>query len=160
MSNMENFLKLVSSEDTKSLADLKERIKNRPMLRESQQIAIKVLTRLDELEWSQRDLANAMEVSPQQITKIVSGKENLTIETQIKLQNILDIPVLASYYENKAKAEAEKGWVVTIAKRVDTVAPELNEVTFNYQESKSVKSDLHDYSQDHFTEKEHLQMAV
>ena len=42
-----------------------------------------------------------MNVSPQQITKIVSGKENLTIETQIKLQNILNIPVLASYYENR-----------------------------------------------------------
>jgi len=68
------------------------------MLRESQQIAIKVLMKLDELGWSQKDLANAMEVSPRQTTKIVSGEENLTISTQIKLQNILDIPVLASYY--------------------------------------------------------------
>lgn len=71
------------------------------MLHESQQIALKVLMKLEDLGWSQKDLAEKMEVSPQQISKIVSGKENLTIETQIKLQKILDVPILASYYENK-----------------------------------------------------------
>jgi transcriptional regulator with XRE-family HTH domain len=69
------------------------------MLRESQQIALKVLTKLDEPGWSQVRLAKEMKVTPQQITKIVKGTENLTIETQIKLQEILDIPILATYYE-------------------------------------------------------------
>jgi ribosome-binding protein aMBF1 (putative translation factor) len=90
---------LVSKEKTETLNKNKDRIKNREMLRESQQIAIKVLMKLDELGWAQKDLAREMQVSPQQITKIVSGKENLTIETQIKLQNILKIPILASFYE-------------------------------------------------------------
>jgi len=103
MTNIEKFLLLVSEEDTKSLAEIKERIKNRAMLRESQQIALKVLMKLDELGWTQKELAEKMEVSPQQISKIVSGKENLTIETQIKLQNLLDIPILASYYEKKGQ---------------------------------------------------------
>ncbi len=107
MTNKEKFLQLVSDEDNNTLKEIKQRIKNRAMLRESQQIAIKVLMKLDELGWSQKDLAEKMGVSPQQITKIVSGKENLTIETQIKLQNILDIPVLASYYENKEKGKGE-----------------------------------------------------
>lgn len=73
------------------------------MLRESQKIALKVLAKLNELGWKQADLAREMGVSPQQITKIVSGKENLSIETQIKLQTILDIPVLATYYEDRMK---------------------------------------------------------
>lgn len=107
MTNKEKFLQLVSEEDNNTLKEIKQRIKNRAMLRESQQIAIKVLIKLDELGWSQKDLAEKMGVSPQQITKIVSGKENLTIETQIKLQNILDIPVLATYYENKEKGKGE-----------------------------------------------------
>ena len=107
MTNKEKFLQLVSDEDNNTLKEIKQRIKNRAMLRESQQIAIKVLMKLDELGWSQKDLAEKMGLSPQQITKIVSGKENLTIETQIKLQNILDIPVLASYYENKEKGKGE-----------------------------------------------------
>lgn len=101
MTNKEKFLKLVSNEESNVLGEIKERINNRAMLRESQKIALKVLLKLDELEWSQRELATKMGVSPQQISKIVSGKENLTIVTQVKLQSVLDIPILASYYENK-----------------------------------------------------------
>ncbi|HBF88042.1 MAG TPA: XRE family transcriptional regulator [Bacteroidales bacterium] len=100
MNNKEKFLALVSNEKTDTLAKIKERVKNIAMLRESQTIALKVLLKLDELGWSQKTLAEKMEVSPQQISKIVSGKENLTIDTQVKLQKLLDIPILASYYEN------------------------------------------------------------
>lgn len=103
MTNKEKFLTLVSKQKSDTVKNNKERIKNRAMLRESQHIAIKVWMKLDELGWLQKDLAIKMEVSPQQITKILSGKENLTIETLIKLQNILNIPVLASYYESKTK---------------------------------------------------------
>ena len=91
MTNKEKFLGLVSKEDTGTLERNQQRIRNRAMLRESQQIALKVLMKLDDLGWSQKDLAKVMDVTPQQITKIVSGKENLTIETQIKLQNVLGI---------------------------------------------------------------------
>ena len=101
MKNKEKFLALVSKEKTNTLEINSERIKNRAMLRESQQIALKVLNKLSLLGWSQKDLADKLDVKPQQVSKIVSGKENLTIETQIKLQNVLDIPILASYYENK-----------------------------------------------------------
>ena len=101
MTNKEKFLALVSKEKTNTLEINKERIKSRPMLRESRKIAIKVMKRLDELGWSQKDLAEALKVSPQQVSKIVSGKENLTIETQIKLQETLNIPILASFYETK-----------------------------------------------------------
>jgi transcriptional regulator with XRE-family HTH domain len=104
MTNKEKFLALVSEKDNHStLEKIKWRIENRAMLRESQKIALKVLLKLDELGWKQADLAREMGVSPQQITKIVSGKENLSIATQVKLQDILNIPVLASFYENKMK---------------------------------------------------------
>ena len=99
MSNIEKFKALVSSEKTNTIEKNRARIKNRTMLRESQNIAMKVLDKLDEIGWSQRKLAIEMGVSPQQITKIVKGQENLTLETQIKLQNILNIPILASFYE-------------------------------------------------------------
>ena len=99
MSNIEKFKALVSSEKTNTVEKNRARIKNRAMLRESQNIALKVLDKLDEIGWSQRKLAIEMGVSPQQITKIVKGQENLTLETQIKLQNILNIPILASFYE-------------------------------------------------------------
>ena len=148
MTNKEKFLQLVSEDDTKTIVEVKERIKNRAMLRESQHIAIKVLMKLDELDWSQKDLAREMEVSPQQITKIVSGKENLTIETQIKLQNILNIPVLASYYENKMNTMEE--WIVTIEKRVEKIVAQTCQISNNYQASKTIKMERQTYSQEYF----------
>lgn len=106
MTNKEKFLALVSETDHSTLKQVEWRIKNRDMLRESQRIALKILAKLDKLNWTQKDLAREMGVSPQQVSKIVSGKENLGLETQKKLQNILDIPILASYYEDKMRTHA------------------------------------------------------
>jgi transcriptional regulator with XRE-family HTH domain len=97
--NMDKFLSVVSKESSTTIETLKENRKNRAMLRESKNIAIKVLMRLDELQWKQKDLAEKLGVSKQQVTKIVSGKENLTLETLVKLQDCLSIPLLASYSE-------------------------------------------------------------
>lgn len=101
MDNKEKFLKLVSKEQSPALTQIRERIRNREMLHESQQIAIKVLMRLQVLGWTKKQLAEAMNVSPQQISKIVSGRENMTISTLVRLQQILNIPILASYFENR-----------------------------------------------------------
>jgi transcriptional regulator with XRE-family HTH domain len=95
MSNKEKFLQLVTDTDTTLISEVNERIRNREMLRESQNIALKVLARLEELHWTQRRLAEAMGVSAQQVSKIVSGKENLTIESLVKLEQVLGIPFLA-----------------------------------------------------------------
>jgi plasmid maintenance system antidote protein VapI len=143
MTNKDKFNQLVSGEDNRTLADVKKRIKNRAMLRESHQTALKVLMKLDDFGWSQKDLAKAMEVTPQQITKIVSGKENLTIETQIKLQHILDIPVLASYYENKMTEMDQR--IVTFEKRVDKMVVQAIEYSNNYQSTKVLKLERIDY---------------
>ncbi len=105
MSTNKKFKALVSKEETNTVKRNKERIKNRAMLRESQAIALKVLDKLDQLNWTQKKLAEKLNVSPQQISKIVSGKENLTLETQAKLQEALDIPILATYLEKRNKEE-------------------------------------------------------
>jgi transcriptional regulator with XRE-family HTH domain len=148
MTNKEKFLALVSEQDSRTMERNRERIRNRAMLRESQQIALKVLMKLDELGWSQKDLAKSMAVTPQQITKIVSGKENLTIETQIKLQNILDIPVLASYYENKMIEKDQ--WFFTVEKSVARIEPQVFENSNNFQSTKVLKLVRADYSLENY----------
>jgi transcriptional regulator with XRE-family HTH domain len=45
-----------------------------------------------------------MGVSPQHINKLVKGQENITLDTQQKIQSILHIPILASYYEDRIQA--------------------------------------------------------
>jgi len=101
--NKKKFLELVDRHDPSTMSEVKFRIDNREMIRESQDIALKILMRLDELGWNQVDLAKEMDVYPQQITKILSGKTNFEIQTLLRLQNILDIPLLASFYEKKEK---------------------------------------------------------
>ena len=112
MTNKEKFLKLVSKEPNDALKKSKERIRQRAWKKESQKIAIKILSRLDELAWTQKKLAETMDVSPQYISKLVKGRENLTLETMIKLQRILEIPILASFATPKTSGfiEATKGF--------------------------------------------------
>lgn len=100
MTNKEKLLAIAIEEDTSIFEEIAERRKNRATILQSQDIALKVLLRLEFLGWSKRDLAKKMQVSPQQISKIVRGTENLTLSTIVKLQEVLDIPLLASYYEN------------------------------------------------------------
>jgi transcriptional regulator with XRE-family HTH domain len=148
MSNKENFKALVSKEKTNTVERNRERIKNRAYLRESQGIALKVLDKLDELGWSQVRLANEMSVSPQQITKIVSGKENLTIETQIKIQNILDIPILASYYETRKNTL--KDLVLKTEKKYNVYETVSNVNTVsNYHSGKLMKLNFNSISENY-----------
>lgn len=97
MINKEKLISLAEKDNSNILQDNNSKIKNREMLKASQWIALKVLERLDELNWTKKELGKKMSVSPQHISKIVSGKENLTLETIVRLQKILDISILNSY---------------------------------------------------------------
>lgn len=145
-SNREKFSELVSKDQSNTLQNLKERKKNRAMLRESKDIAFKVLMRLDELKWKQKDLAEKLGVSKQQVTKIVSGKENLTLETLVKLQEALQIPLLVSFVEKQIYAFKETHKIEITQ---DYEAPE--NLTINIKENSpsifqmSVKQDSYSY---------------
>jgi ribosome-binding protein aMBF1 (putative translation factor) len=100
--NREKFMELVSDFDIKAEERINWRIANRPWLRVSQSIAFDILEKLDDLNWTQKDLAEKMGVSPQYINKVVKGSENFTLESLVKLQTILDIPLLANYFKQTA----------------------------------------------------------
>lgn len=122
MTNKDKLLSLVSKETTNTLKKIQKSRNNREMLTESQTIALKVLKRLDEWGWTQKDLAHKLKVSPQQVYKITSGKENFTLTTLMKLQEVLDIPILASYYEkNKANSTHATNSTLTVQNIVPAV---------------------------------------
>ena len=106
MKNKEKFLKLVTNEGSRSKKKNTVLMKSPDFISESQKIAIKILKSLDDLGCSQKILAERLDVSPQQITKIISGKENLTLSTIVKLQKALSIPLLASYLDLDLKRKA------------------------------------------------------
>lgn len=94
MTNKEKFLALVAEKDNSILEQIKNRIENRAWLKRSQTIALKVLMRIDELNITQKKLAEDMGVSAQLVNKWVRGKENLTLETISKFEKALDIQLI------------------------------------------------------------------
>jgi ribosome-binding protein aMBF1 (putative translation factor) len=95
MSNINKKLsELATGKPSEWLAEAKYRRDNREWLRRSAVIALKVLNALKEQGLTQKDLAERMDVSPQQINKIVRGQENLTLETIARLESILGIEII------------------------------------------------------------------
>ena len=99
--NLINFLNLVSNEHPKDWQkDAKFYEENKEWLDLSAKIAIKILSILrnnrkeNRLPNSQKDLADMMGVSPQQVNKMVKGSENLTLETISKVEKALGIQLM------------------------------------------------------------------
>jgi transcriptional regulator with XRE-family HTH domain len=76
------------------MQEAEERFENAEWLKLSREIALQVLMELDKQKLSQKDLAGKMKVSPQQINKILTGKENLTLKTIAKLEKALQIQII------------------------------------------------------------------
>lgn len=70
------------------------RIANKSWLRYSQKIAMQMLDKMEQLKITQKQLAEKMNCSQQYISKILKGKENLSLETLTKIENALDIQIL------------------------------------------------------------------
>jgi ribosome-binding protein aMBF1 (putative translation factor) len=95
MNNLkEKLSKLTSGQSSVWKANAKYRRENREWLKKSAAIAIRVLDALKAQQLSQKDLAERMNVSPQQINKIVKGQENLTLETITNLEIALEIQII------------------------------------------------------------------
>ncbi len=90
----QKFEALVSKETASWHQDAEFRQENRSWLKKSQAIAIKINKALADKSMSQKQLAEKMDVSPQQVNKIVKGRENLTLETIGKLEMALGIGLI------------------------------------------------------------------
>ena len=113
--NLENFLNLVSDESSGWLAKAQWREDNKQWLDRSAKIAIKILSILrnnrkeNRLPNSQKDLAEMMGVSPQQVNKMVKGTENLTLETISKIEKALGVQLMEiSETYNKALQQGKE----------------------------------------------------
>lgn len=94
--NKKNFLKLVTESDSKLLEKLEWRKANEGWLKKSAAIAVKVLRTIRAKGSSQKQLAEQMGVTPQQISKIVQGTANLSLQTIYNLEVALGIELIAT----------------------------------------------------------------
>jgi ribosome-binding protein aMBF1 (putative translation factor) len=67
---------------------------NRSWLKKSVNIALRILDTLDEKGMTQIELASKLNVSRQQVSKILKGQENLTLETISKLEDVLKVSLI------------------------------------------------------------------
>ncbi len=77
---------------------------NRAWLHESAKIALIVLRALKDKSISQKDLAGIMGIKVQQVSRIVKGKENLTLQTICKLEQALRINIIQVNTQFKAES--------------------------------------------------------
>ncbi|MDE6860673.1 MAG: helix-turn-helix domain-containing protein [Duncaniella sp.] len=71
------------------------RKENREWLRLSQDIALNLHYYLRNADMTQKDLADALGVSPAYVGKLLKGGENLTLETICKLQRVVDVELIS-----------------------------------------------------------------
>lgn len=97
MNKVTEFLKAhQSSTPSRWKEDAEWRRSNWGWLRYSQYIAIRMLSRMEELQMTQVVLAEKMGCSQQYVSKILKGHENLSLESIWKIESILEIDLVKS----------------------------------------------------------------
>jgi transcriptional regulator with XRE-family HTH domain len=97
MNNLKEKLTSLASDQTSDWKPgTRHRCENKEWLKKSADIGIFVLEALKAQNLSQKDLAEKLNVSPQQISEIVNGQENLTLETITNLEKALGIRIVIS----------------------------------------------------------------
>ena len=144
---LEKFAKLVSDKPSNFLAKLDYFETNKKWLENSTKVAISVLEALKEKDWSQKYLAGKMNISAQQINKIVKGQQNLTFETVGKLEDALDISLI-SIIEFKSINEIKTNSAIVQANQ-ETISDEVAIAPFssksfseNFNKKKVAKMDV------------------
>ncbi len=89
------FEKLVDKNPSGFISKFAEYKKNKKWLAKSSEIAINILEALRDKKISQKELAEKLEISAQQVNKIVKGHQNLTLETISKIEEALEISLIA-----------------------------------------------------------------
>jgi len=93
----------IAQPSNKWLEEAKFRLENRGWIERSQKVALKILRTLRAQGKSQKDLALALDVSQQQVSKWVKGKENFTFDTIDKIEAALDVKLLEIAGEKEAQ---------------------------------------------------------
>jgi ribosome-binding protein aMBF1 (putative translation factor) len=83
-----------SSTPSKWREEAQYRVENRAWLRHSQMIAMRVLDEMENKGLTQKEFAQRVGCSQQYISRILKGKENLSIETISKIEAALGVSIL------------------------------------------------------------------
>ncbi len=89
--------------DTTWIKAAEWRQENEYWLDVSSDIALEVVCALREKGMTKREFAELMECSPQYISKVLKGSENLTLQTICKMEKVLQIKLIETPYSHLHK---------------------------------------------------------
>jgi plasmid maintenance system antidote protein VapI len=92
---------LSSPQDEKWKRMVRFRKANKEWLSMSSEIAMKVMDEMEKQGIKSNELAIRMKVSPQQVSKILKGRENLKLETIAKLNEALGVKLVTILQEDQ-----------------------------------------------------------
>lgn len=92
--------RMKSSTPSKWRENAQWRLDNKEWLRYSQRIAMMMLDRMEEMGLSQKSVAQRMGCSQQYVSRVLKGKENLSIETIYKIEKALELNILEPVFIN------------------------------------------------------------
>lgn len=81
---------------------------NASWLRHSQKIAVKVLIQMKQENLTQKILAERMNCTQQYVSKILKGKENMSLDTLTRLEDALGISLVFDEQETHSNMVAEE----------------------------------------------------
>ena len=88
-------LELVTATESSRWKERASRKADNPKaLEKSRVIAINILNQLRKLGMSQRDLAEQLQVTPQTVNSWLKGNSNFTIETIVRIEEVLGIELI------------------------------------------------------------------
>lgn len=66
---------------------------NRAWLRRSQNVAMKMLDKMEEMSWTQAQVAEKLGCTQQYVSRIIKGSENLSLEMLSKIEDSLGVSI-------------------------------------------------------------------
>lgn len=133
---------LVSKTPSKWIEESNKRFENKEGLRYSQQIAVRILRTLREKKLSQKDLADALEVTPQTVNKWVKGSENFGVFTIAKIEKALGIKLMHICESNESVIISSTN-IVTITNQLHNYLDTIEKPMVAEKETKVIP--LNDY---------------
>jgi len=93
MSKTEEKIKILAAENAASgwKEKVAFRLANKAWLKKSTRISLRILDALDDKGWNQTDLAMALGVTRQHVSKLVKGGNDFKLSTIVKLEEVLGI---------------------------------------------------------------------
>lgn len=92
---------------TENITRSRERSENREWMRMSQDIALGIHRHLRLTNTTQKEFAERMGVSPAYVGKLLKGRENLTLETIWKIQELLGLTFFLSPFRYRDTYEEQ-----------------------------------------------------